>query len=455
MQIWEEIFFQLQTVALTIIVWVAFNYLWRGNRRPLGKKCKMAAGHSGDTKLKKADACNSDISTEDLSDHSNKSDGGTTDAKESWRDLPIAPPPGLGPPGLESSWSMPLIAREGCGQQPEPQLFEDSSGSRLSALAPVFVPGGVNAECGDASWDASDDSKHQNYPRDMRETIRVLRGALEDWEASLQTSDCGQSDLTFLQKDRGLAALQRGHLQNWDLAALEEAMGKLSPHEAQALRTVLESKAEPHRVANQERKLPKGMWSHAAQDGAHVVADHLASAHAAVSSPLGAPKWAGCRSSDTHGLQKSGVRMRPSGNTRFGTHSRAKTADCAKDAAPEDPPGESLRSFLCDLSSLENARVILVRKIKYLGMDPTKALETYFSRFGCVERVMVTPTRTSKSSGDMRPGNKRVRASNVGFVLMGDIEAVEAALKHGEEHAVDGGCINVYKFESHSIDGTD
>lgn len=354
-----------------------------------------------------------------------------------WRDEPLEPPPGLDPKSFLSRSS----------------INQENSLMRLNALAPDFVPSSMQMDCGSALQGVSCDSMPQHDSEDLRHTITALRGMLEEWEVSLLTQDGEQSD--------GVARMHcgRNDSQAWDRGSLQEIMGKLTPNEAQVLRRVLDSKVDSHREANQQSQQLNDMWNDAAHAGDYLVGGDFASTHASMPWPVEAswPSQVSALHWAAHapGYQRRRLRMKPWGGTRSGTDSRGKAGNAAKEQVPGDVPEDSLRTFLCELSALKNARVITVRKIKYLGLNPGKVLEKYFSKFGHVERVLVTPTHTKRSTDERRPGDKRLRASNVGFVVMGNVEGVEAALQHGEEHALEGGFISAYRFESHSIDGTD
>jgi hypothetical protein len=115
---------------------------------------------------------------------------------------------------------------------------------------------------------------------------------------------------------------------------------------------------------------------------------------------------------------------------------------------PDDDSEESLSTYLRDLALLDNAKVLMLRRVNRLGANSHVALQEYFSQFGTIERVMVAPTRSKA-----RPGQSKVnaRSSPTGFVVMSKPEEATAALQVGGEHIVNGECIAVRPFQSHSI----
>jgi len=118
-----------------------------------------------------------------------------------------------------------------------------------------------------------------------------------------------------------------------------------------------------------------------------------------------------------------------------------------------EAPGDSLRSFLYDLAQVDdNPRVLSVRRINRLGFDSPKFLQAYFAKFGTVERVMVAHTTVKAKTPS---GQNKARPAPLGFVVMSKAEEVQAALKLGEAHTLEGVEITVQSFQSHSIDATD
>jgi len=94
----------------------------------------------------------------------------------------------------------------------------------------------------------------------------------------------------------------------------------------------------------------------------------------------------------------------------------------------------------------------MVRKINRLGLDSCNLLEAYFSKFGTVDRMMVSHSRARSIFGK---GACRVRPAGLGFLIMAKAEDVEAILAFGTEHEVEGVSISVHPFESRSIQGAE
>jgi len=106
---------------------------------------------------------------------------------------------------------------------------------------------------------------------------------------------------------------------------------------------------------------------------------------------------------------------------------------------------DTLRKNLKDLASLDPRLVLIVRKINRLGLESPRMLETYFSQFGAVDKVMVSHSRAKSIYGK---ASVRVRPAGLGFMVMCSPEAVEAALRLGSDHDVEGTTINVLPFEA-------
>jgi len=112
----------------------------------------------------------------------------------------------------------------------------------------------------------------------------------------------------------------------------------------------------------------------------------------------------------------------------------------------------TMRTHLNNLAVADPGRVLTVRKINRIGMDSSTALETYFSRFGPVERVMVSHMFVKSM---FAKGKKRERPATTGFVIMGKAEDAEVAFAAGTDHEVQGAAITVHRFKSHSLDGAE
>lgn len=103
----------------------------------------------------------------------------------------------------------------------------------------------------------------------------------------------------------------------------------------------------------------------------------------------------------------------------------------------------SLRKDLEALRLLPEKRVIIVRKIKALGFASVEALREYFEEFGPVEDVIVPHSSTKPGP---RRGLGRMRPGVMGFVVMGNSEAAEAAMEKAEAHVVRDVAIKVSWF---------
>lgn len=132
---------------------------------------------------------------------------------------------------------------------------------------------------------------------------------------------------------------------------------------------------------------------------------------------------------------------------------RATTKPAKHNIIPNDmnDTGDSLRSFLLELADMDDDGCVLsVRKISKLGFDSAPLLQTYFSKFGTVQRVMVAPTVVKCKSQ-----KTRMRPACLGFVVMKSAAEVDAALKLGEAHTLstNGELIefSVSSFTSHAI----
>jgi hypothetical protein len=132
---------------------------------------------------------------------------------------------------------------------------------------------------------------------------------------------------------------------------------------------------------------------------------------------------------------------------------RATTQPAKHNITPNDmnDTGDSLRSFLLELADMDDDGCVLsVRKISKLGFDSAPLLQTYFSKFGTVQRVMVAPTVVKCKSQ-----KTRMRPACLGFVVMKSAAEADAALKLGEAHTLstNGELIefSVSSFTSHAI----
>jgi len=144
---------------------------------------------------------------------------------------------------------------------------------------------------------------------------------------------------------------------------------------------------------------------------------------------------------------RAGRPFNPFGTQASGTRAAVKHATPARQV---EHSGDTLRTFLLELATMDNARVLTLRKINRLGMDSPTVLENYFSKFGKVERIMVSHMHAAKPTA---AGGRKLQArpAALGFAVMSNAEDARAALKHGLAHAVAGVEIAVGPFQSHAI----
>jgi len=105
---------------------------------------------------------------------------------------------------------------------------------------------------------------------------------------------------------------------------------------------------------------------------------------------------------------------------------------------------------LTELEKHNPATVIYVRGVKKL-FDSERILRQHFSQYGKVQNVYFS-NGTSKEKGLER---RRIRPSDMAFILMSSVEAAAEAILAGEEQIVGGVQIYVRKFvskdERHSV----
>lgn len=197
------------------------------------------------------------------------------------------------------------------------------------------------------------------------------------------------------------------------LIALKEALDKLAPGEIATVRNLLDSKV---------------------RDGEG-------------GSSSNPPPW-------TTSKRQDGSERPPRGFAPFGATTKpAKNRSSPSKPILKEEPTDSLRSFLHELTLIgDDARVLSVRKINHLGFHSAPALQTYFSSFGTVQRVMVTPTVVKCKPGLSGNEKKRARPAGLGFVVMSTAAEAQAVLSRGETHIVNGVEISAFSFQSHSVD---
>lgn len=108
-------------------------------------------------------------------------------------------------------------------------------------------------------------------------------------------------------------------------------------------------------------------------------------------------------------------------------------------------PGDSLRDNLLALASIDQSRVVMIRKINRIGLNSANVLEAHYSNFGGIERVMVSHCLQN------RTGFKRLRPAALGFLVMDKAEDAKAIMDAGEVQTVQGVEVSVGPFESHSV----
>jgi hypothetical protein len=108
---------------------------------------------------------------------------------------------------------------------------------------------------------------------------------------------------------------------------------------------------------------------------------------------------------------------------------------------------ETLRTHLRDLQKVEPERVVLVRKINRLGFQSPAVLESHYSSYGKVERILVAHSHVKSQN---RRFAARLRPSGLGFVVMSKKCEVEAILLAGEEQMVAGIMIRVQRFNRYT-----
>lgn len=96
-------------------------------------------------------------------------------------------------------------------------------------------------------------------------------------------------------------------------------------------------------------------------------------------------------------------------------------------------PGLGLRTHLQDLQKVASSRVLLVRRINRLGFESAVVLTKHYSRYGCVDRVLVSHSHV-KSQKRGLPA--RLRPSGLGFIVMSTEEEVQAILREGPEQVI-------------------
>jgi len=287
----------------------------------------------------------------------------------------------------------------------------------FNSSAPCFVPG--------ASMLGLSNELPTN-PQQLRRSIGMLKGALQEWEANLPVEPASQQ-----VNANGLGETN-------SLLALQQALSNLTPTDTAALRSFLDSRVASHNTApmNTAVQQPKRIG---AIPGTF---------------PSGSAKWGPPQSAPQQHCTRSFTPFQ--GKPAPWDHGRTPKAPwnsgIPKAAVVTDDSEESLRTHLRDLALLDNAKVLMLRRVNRLGINSQGTLKEYFSKFGSVARVMVAPTR-SKPADRFGPAKTRVRAGPLGFAVMSTASEANAALAAGSEQIVQGESIEVSPFESHTLEG--
>jgi len=351
-----------------------------------------------------------DSSPGEFSDNSYQTDGSTR------------PPPGLcAPPGLEgcnqysgfnaaapcfipgSAVGRTRLVNKPMGSHGKATAMPRHAGSALNVKAPHFQP---SFDTGAAAQEPP------TNPQQLRQSIGILKGALAEWEASLPE-----------------ASIAPAPQPTDSLLALQQALTNLSPTDTAALRSFLDCKAAPNNTGAVNRTMQQPWQAAGSQNGV-------------------SPEWRSAPQGSTYRpfTPFQGNLTAPWEQARL---ARVPQKSMLKAETVAEDDEESLATYLKDLAFVDNARVLMVRKINRLGLNSKGPLTEHFSKFGNVTRVMVAPTRSRAQFGQSKA---RVRPAPLGFVLMGTAEEAAAVLKAGSEQVVQGECLGVFPFSSHSIE---
>jgi len=356
-----------------------------------------------------------DVSNNEFSDASNLTDvqtDGSYYAHTRRSNAPMRSPPGLvGPPGLQAPWQAPAASNPG-----PPWRAEKSLNANASSFVPASATTGLNAGATRFVPNSSQGFIPEGSDN-VRQSIRMLKGVLEDWEANLPA-----------------AQPQPATQQDPNANSLFAALAKLTPEEAATVRSMLDYKLASPDMAMTNNAMQPGMQP--------------------AMQPPAQPKWIPPENPPPGRVHRpftpfQGARAPPwEKSTGPGQRARTGIAGPQKRAPANDDDEETLATQLKDLAQIDNARVLMVRRINRLGVDSPGPLKEYFSKFGEVERVMAAPTRSKGQFGL----KSRVRPAPLGFVVMKKPSEVNAVLANGAEHVVCGHTICALPFVSHDVD---
>jgi len=164
------------------------------------------------------------------------------------------------------------------------------------------------------------------------------------------------------------------------------------------------------------------------------------------STPIQAP----AEKSSTPPWRKAKVTCAPPVTSTWKAWSPDDVKACPEFVPPDNSSSKlvgsgSLRQDLEHLRERHPERVIIVRKIKKLGFDSPQLLDQHFSQYGQVSELLIAHSLVKPTA--KRP-NGRVRPAALGFVVMGDVDAVQRAFEGGMEQVVCGLHIELKPFES-------
>lgn len=109
---------------------------------------------------------------------------------------------------------------------------------------------------------------------------------------------------------------------------------------------------------------------------------------------------------------------------------------------------DTLRKHLRELQYTNPRKVLVIRKMKGLGLEAAAALRSHYSKYGDVEHVYVAHSYVKPRRGN---GAARLRPSSPAFLVMAREEDADAILKDGEQHEVHGAVIDVHPFEHRGL----
>jgi hypothetical protein len=98
--------------------------------------------------------------------------------------------------------------------------------------------------------------------------------------------------------------------------------------------------------------------------------------------------------------------------------------------------GMSMQEIMETLSSKEEGRVVIARRIKQLGFKSGTHLRRHFQEHGDVEGVLVSHSHLQT----------RVRPASLAFAIMATEEGAKAVLAQGSEQVVKGVTITLSAF---------